>query len=508
MKPKRRLPMTGCAILGVYLLFRPYNAIAVMLGFLLCLSVFAVISVKRGSLALMRDGFVRMDRPALVMRVLALAVFICLSLLWPDAGLLALCIVFAAGLIVYDVRIFRRFLRKDAFTLIEKPRVLFARLRSGGLLLLAALLLMLSTTARLAVPRMDDFYTWHAAVPTPGTILRSEPVATGDEGIRAWRILYSTTRDASNLPDIASAMVFAPLSSEAMPLITWAHGTIGIVPHAAPSVSLTLDAQMAAIPAFDDAMANGWAVVAPDYSGLGAGYRTHGYLIGEDAARSVLDAIRAVRALDDLTLTDEMVVWGHSQGGHAALWTGILAPSYAPDIMLSGIAVAAPATDLPSLLWASRNHFVGNALGAFAVYAYEAAYPDIDAKDIVKWQLLPVVKSLALRSVEEPATLVSVVTALNIHGDIYTKDALSGVYNDRLVDNIPDGTIAAPLFIAQGADDPLITPAIQESFVEHLRTGGQTLDYTVYPGDHMGILAQESGFLKDLAAWTQRIIDK
>jgi len=32
------------------------------------------------------------------------------------------------------------------------------------------------------------------------------------------------------------------------------------------------------------------------------------------------------------------VVWGHSQGGHASLWTGILRPRYAPDVAIVGLA--------------------------------------------------------------------------------------------------------------------------------------------------------------------------
>jgi len=506
-KPKRRLPLTGAVVLGIYILFRPYNAVAILLGFLLGFAVLAVISVKRGGLQIMRAAFGRMDKPALFIRILALVLFAGLAFLWPDAGLLALCVVFAAGLIVYDIRVFRQFLRGTAFTLPEKPRVLFARLRSGSLLLLAVLFTVMSTSARLAVPRIDAFYTWDEAIPAPGTILRVEAVTMADESVRAWRILYSTTRDAANTPDVASAMVFAPQANEALSLIAWAHGTIGIVPHAAPSVALSLDAQMAAIPAFGNAMANGWAIVAPDYAGLGAGGRTHGYLIGEDEACSVLDAIRAAQTLDGLALTGETVVWGHSQGGHAAIWAGILAPSYAPELAISGIAAAAPATDLPALLWNSKEHFVGNALGAFALYAYDAAYPDIQAAELVKWNLRPVAKSLAFRSVGEPATLVSVVTALAIRGSIYNRlgDLMESAYHTRLVENIPDRPVAAPLFIAQGADDPLITRAIQDAFVERLRTAGQVLEYAVYPGDHMGVLDLGNGFPADLAAWTQNI---
>ena len=454
-----------------------------------------------------RASVLGMDKPSLVMRGIALAAALTAAALYPDAGLLGLAIFCAGALIVGELRTFRHFLTGGKFMLKESPGRLFLRIRSGAVLLLAVLLTGAGIHAKLIVPRISGFYVWDDAIPAPGTLLRAEEIMA--DGVRAWRLLYSTTRD-DNTPDVASAMLFAPEGGKDMPLVAWAHGTIGIVPHAAPSVALTLDRQMAAIPAFDAAVANGWAVVAPDYAGLGAGGRTHGYLIGTDEARSVLDAVRAAKTLEGLSLAAETVVWGHSQGGHAALWTGILAPSYAPELRLSGIAAAAPATDLPALLWASKTHFVGNALGAFALYAYEAAYPDVRAAELVKWQLRPVVWSIAHRSVEEPATLVSVVTAMAMRGYIYAdlSDLRDSAYSARLAENIPGGLIAVPLFIAQGADDPLITRVIQDAFVTRQRESGQMLAYTVYPGDHMGVLDPANGFPADLAAWTKDVFTK
>ena len=43
-------------------------------------------------------------------------------------------------------------------------------------------------------------------------------------------------------------------------------------------------------------------------------------------------------------------VWGHSQGAHAALWTGEIAAGYAPELQLKGVAAAAPPTNLAVLV--------------------------------------------------------------------------------------------------------------------------------------------------------------
>jgi acetyl esterase/lipase len=47
---------------------------------------------------------------------------------------------------------------------------------------------------------------------------------------------------------------------------------------------------------------------------------------------------------------NRFAVWGHSQGGQAALFTGLIAKSYAPELDLAGVAAAAPATELAMLL--------------------------------------------------------------------------------------------------------------------------------------------------------------
>ena len=101
-------------------------------------------------------------------------------------------------------------------------------------------------------------------------------------------------------------------------------------------------------------LARGWVVVAPDYAGLG-GRGVHPFLVGPDTAHAVLDAVRAARAVPDAAARPRFAIWGESQGGHAALWTGQLARRYAPDLTLVGVAAAAPATDLVANIAGAKN---------------------------------------------------------------------------------------------------------------------------------------------------------
>ena len=68
----------------------------------------------------------------------------------------------------------------------------------------------------------------------------------------------------------------------------------------------------------------GYLVAFSDYEGLGTPGR-HPYLVGESEGRSVLDAAKAAAQLPGADAGDQLAIWGHSQGGHAALWAAQLA---------------------------------------------------------------------------------------------------------------------------------------------------------------------------------------
>jgi hypothetical protein len=196
----------------------------------------------------------------------------------------------------------------------------------------------------------DAFYDPPANLPrNPGALLRSEPLKDVilPADIRGWRILYATTVD-DNTPATAIATVFAPTDrpAGACPVIAWEHATTGLLQRCMPSL---LSTPTKGIPERDRIVMAGWVVVATDYSFAEKG-GPHPYLIGEGEARAALDSVRAARQMSELTLDTRMVVWGYSQGGHAALWTGIIGPHYAPELEIRGVAAIAPATNIKNIL--------------------------------------------------------------------------------------------------------------------------------------------------------------
>src|ERR1700748_543989 len=177
----------------------------------------------------------------------------------------------------------------------------------------------------------------------PGSVIRDEPMVGAPAGGIAHRVLYRST-DPDGKPIAVSGVIIVPpgvAPSGGWPVIAWAHPTTGIVPHCAPSLAIFLFQQIAGSRPM---MEQGYAIAATDYPGLGTP-GPHPYLVGVSEARAVIDSVRAARSFPGLENSPRYAVWGHSQGGQAALFTGIIAKSYAPELQLVGVAAAAPATD-------------------------------------------------------------------------------------------------------------------------------------------------------------------
>jgi pimeloyl-ACP methyl ester carboxylesterase len=352
---------------------------------------------------------------------------------------------------------------------------------------------------------IDAFYDPPAEITAaPGTLLRSEPLVDRvlPAGSQAWRLQYATTMP-DGAPAVAVATVLAPsvLPAAPMPVIAWDHGTIGLVQRCLPSLTTV---PFAAIPAIPRAMAAQWAVVAPDYQPDANGI--HPFLIGEGEARSTLDAVRAAHQVPGLALDPRTVLWGHSQGGHAALWTTMLAPTYAPDITLVGTAAIAPAADLRGLLEMHGGDAVASGIGAFLVNAYSAYYPDVAYDEAVRETARETGRDLATRcplDAQDAPEMTSLIEGLG--GESLLARPLDDALAARLAENTPSGPFSVPVLIAQGLEDEVVFPAATDAWVAARCQTGAALEYWRLPGqDHRSIVAPGSPLEDPLIAWTHQ----
>jgi len=356
-------------------------------------------------------------------------------------------------------------------------------------------------------PEPGPFYEAPAGTDdaAPGTLLRDEPFTAGiPEGATAWRILYSTT-GMDGRPVAASGLVIAGAAAREAagprPVLAWGHGTIGVARGCA--VSLLPDPSVALAKPMDRILDQGWVVVAPDYVGLG-GPGAHPYLAGEVTGRSVIDGVRAARALDTgMELDSRYAMWGESQGGHAALWTGeVAAEGYAPELTLLGVGAAAPASDLGPLMSAALPTPPGRLLAALAVVSWTTVYPELDLDATVARRARSPIRAIGRRCLA-PSLFGVAAHALRLPRTILTVDiATDPAWTRRLTENTPTGPIGVPVLLAQGADDPLVAPAVQARYVAARCAAGEDIDLRTYRRGHLDIM-ESAG--PDLISWTRRL---
>ena len=441
-----------------------------------------------------------------------------LAVRWPDLTLLAVAVIFAVRLVLLGIRLIRRALTRGAATGGAGPSAYspsseptsgapWSRLVGGALALVLALgAAFLGVQARSGAPVVDDFYATPADHPgKPGVLLRSEPFTRDvPEGATGWRILY-TTSAADGSPATSSGIVLTPDQGDTpRPVIAWAHGTTGWASHCAPTL-LEHPFEAGAMPALEQVVDRGWALVATDYTGLGTP-GPHPYLIGPGEGHSVLDGIRAAQQLTDADLAEETVVWGHSQGGHAALWTAQLAADYAPELDLLGIAALAPAADVPGLATGLPDAPLGELFASYVISAYASHYPEITLEGQVIPPARTLVREMSGRCLAEPSILASLVSALSLARDqsVYAAPPDQGALGERLAQNVPTGPFTSPVLVAQGESDTLIRATTQQQYVARLCEDGNAVDYRTYAErDHLNIVEADSAMIPDLLRWTE-----
>ena len=426
-----------------------------------------------------------------------------LALSWRDVAVVVVAIAFGVRLVVFGVRLARTGGGKRRRA--QSGRLGWRRLALGMTAAVGAVLLaVLGLLVQRGAPYVDAFYAAPESVPAaPGQLLRAELFDRDvPAGATAWRLLYTTTGE-DGAAAVASGIVVTPDRMDGpTPVVAWAHGTTGWATGCAPSV-LEHPFEAGALFTLDSVIEKGWTLVATDYVGLGT-EGSHPYLIGAPTARSVLDAVRAARQLDAVTLAESTVVWGHSQGGHAALWTGMLAASYAAELEISGVAALAPASNLAALVDVVGSIRLGSLFGAYVVQAYTDAYADVSYDDYVRPGAQVIVREMAARCLSERGVLVSLATALLLDQPVWRREPTEGPFAARLAENTPTGPIPAPLFIGQGLDDTLISPSSQDAFVAQRCSSGQSVDYRTYPGrDHVALMHADSPAIPDLIEWTE-----
>ncbi|MCK1755839.1 alpha/beta fold hydrolase [Bradyrhizobium sp. 137] len=327
----------------------------------------------------------------------------------------------------------------------------------------------------------------------PGTLVRQEPMDGAPLGASTYRVLYRST-GLNGRPVFVSGVVIVPQGTPPLggrPIVAWAHPTSGIVPRCAPSLAIFLFQQIQGLRSM---ISRGFVVAATDYPGLGTP-GPHPYLVGESEGRAVIDIVRAARSVPRAGDGKDFTVWGHSQGGQAALFAGMIANAYAPELKLLGVAAAAPATDLVKLMSDDINTIGGKNITAMTLWSWHRVYgAAID--NVVDPRAMPAIDRLAQECIEGPFDLiVRQRTGRPLEQYFLTVQDPSKAEPWRsLLEQNSTRVLSPeiPIFLAQGANDQVIQSAVTQAYMDKLCKAGSKVRMVVLPGIGHGRAAQAS----------------
>ncbi len=329
-----------------------------------------------------------------------------------------------------------------------------------------------------------DFYAipGDVAEGANGRLLRLQEIDPLAPDSRAFRVLYRST-GIHGEPIAVSGLVAVPDAappSDGYDVVAWAHGTTGIADACAPSTGRRFNHD--AYDVAPEVLAEGWILVATDYEGLGT-EGVHRYLIGDSEARSILDSVRAVAGIEGVAISSDVVLWGRSQGGHACLFAGELAPTYAPELHVRGTVIGAPASNLAAafplsgLLGAN-----GGAYNWLMGFAFADAF-GFDVATIYDPTILTQVRA-ALDDGACLSELATLATSLDGAG-LDTVAVASLALDDELKANSPGGRPqSAPVRIHQGLEDGDVPAAVTAMLVDRMCANGDGVEYVEYPGEN------------------------
>lgn len=320
-----------------------------------------------------------------------------------------------------------------------------------------------------------------SAIAASGRLVTASPLTPEAPHANGWRITYES-RDSEGQPIQVAGLIFTPQGKApdgGWPVVAWAHGSWGIEPQCNIALNPALWVQS---PFFKTLLARGYAVVATDYAGYGRG-GIHPYLVGDASAYAVIDAVRAATRVQGANTGRRFAVWGESQGGHAALWTGQLAPSYAPGLSLVGVAAAAPPTDLAANLGGKTDPTVRAFLTAYTGASW-AQYYGADLRTFTSATGADLIRRISRNCVDlKGFKFMTKIGILRLRGALKGVDLPSiDPWRELIARNsVSRSPINAPLLVAQGGKDVIVASEVTKAFVKDLCRQGKKLRFLWMP---------------------------
>jgi pimeloyl-ACP methyl ester carboxylesterase len=213
----------------------------------------------------------------------------------------------------------------------------------------------------------------------------------------------------------------------------------------------------------------------------------HPYLIGRSEGYGMLDAVRAARRLDK-RLGRRVILAGHSQGGHAALWGASLARKRTPELKLRGTLALAPASHIgeqAALLRSLTAPSPISGLASMILRGIDVGFPDLGVAaglSAPAAALYPQTLTKCLGYLASANSFGALAPAQLIRPEVDIRDVVSAL-NAQDPDEL---TIRGSLRIQQGEADTTVFKTFTDQLVAGYSAAAVDLVYKTYPGVNHG----------------------
>ncbi|WP_067670480.1 lipase family protein [Nocardia miyunensis] len=353
---------------------------------------------------------------------------------------------------------------------------------------------------------------WTVAAPAdaavPGNVIDVVPQAASWRGVPGGSIVDYWMTGSDGAPRRASGALFVPSGRAPVggwPIMAYDHGTSGL--GAGCGGQTTAPGQRVDNQIVKYFLAKGFAVVAPDYLGLGRFHTgPHPYLELNTEATATIDLVRAARATHP-ALSRTWAVIGGSQGGQAALGTAHLQHGYAPDLDFRGTITVDPESDLEALLPAAGpwvpdirglTDTATTAFIAMILTGLRETHPRVDVDSYLTPRgrdLVDGIGDLCLGAIMRRAAGATV-------GDLLSRQLTTDTFSTALTSYmaVPTSGYDAPILLLTNAADTTVPSPLHAALIAQFVAADVDFHTVVGHGSHCELSPQMWSAISDFAA--------
>lgn len=376
------------------------------------------------------------------------------------------------------------------------------RLRQRSVLAVAVCIGGIVLTAAPAAALPDDMHPAGALLAEQPVTAAVLPVGAADTSAV---IRYSTLRIATEAGE-STGSVFLPQGAPpagGWPVVSYAHGNVGIDDECAPSVTGSSDVEREFI---EQWLAAGYAVAATDYAGIGTD-GVNAYTDGPAAGANAVDIVRAAHQLYGDQLGDRWIVTGLSQGGHASYFAAHQATTRTPELDFRGAIVVAAPTHLDQLFPLAGPNFPSVPVAGIAHYVLytlaglDDGRPELDIRQHLTPTgigLMEKAKGTCSNDLNEYLR-THPVTVAELFTTPLDSPHLRGVLDQ--MQHVPTSGFDRPIRVVHSLTDTKVPIPLTWAQLAEMRSGGVYVEYQQLSGtDHAHTLTASMPESLDFAA--------